>query len=262
MKRVRLTIGYDGARYAGWQLQSNAISVQQRLEEALGRLTGETARVTGASRTDAGVHAAGQVAHFDTESAIPGEKFSFALNTMLPGDIRVSDSCDAPEGFHARYGAKAKLYRYLWYNAPHASALLANRSAHVCGALDAGRMRAEAQAMLGTHDFAAFAASGSQIKTTVRTIRRIDVCRMEERVMLLVEGDGFLYNMVRILAGTLTGVGSGRMEPGAIGRALDSRDRLDLGVTAPAQGLTLMRVYYEDLSEAEEYFCRMQKAGW
>jgi tRNA pseudouridine38-40 synthase len=245
-RRVRLTVEYDGTAYSGWQRQLNAVSVQQRLEEAVKKLTGEEISITGASRTDAGVHALGQVAHFDTASRIPGDKFCFALNTVLPDDIRVSASSETRPDFHARFGASGKLYRYLIHNHAHASAIGRSTHAHAIYPLDEERMHEEAQQAVGTHDFAAFAASGSIVKDTVRTIREARVLRSETEVEFLVRGNGFLYNMVRILAGTLIAVGSGKLEPGAISRALQSKNRLDLGVTAPAHGLTLMRVYYDD----------------
>ena len=240
-----MTVEYDGTNYAGWQRQANALAVQQVIEEKLGRLTGERIVVHGASRTDAGVHALGQSIHFDTESRIPGEKFSFALNTMLPPDIRISASEDAPEGFHARFSTVGKRYRYLFYDAPHAGALNRNTHAHSIYPLKDDLMRLEAKALIGTHDFAAFAASGSVVKDTVRTIWRADVDREGHDVRLIVEGSGFLYNMVRIIAGTLRDIGSGKLEPGALARAIETRDRLDLGVTAPAHGLTLMEVFYQ-----------------
>ena len=244
MRRIQLTIEYDGTNYAGWQRQSNALTVQQVLEEALSRLTGERIVIHGASRTDAGVHALGQCAHFDTDSRIPGEKFSYAVNTMLPPDIRVSRSLDAAEGFHARFSAQGKRYRYLFYDAPHAGALNRLTHAHSIYPLNDERMRKEAQALLGTHDFAAFAASGSVVRDTVRTIWRADVTRNGHDVSLVVEGNGFLYNMVRIIAGTLRDIGSGKLDNGALSRAIETGDRLDLGVTAPAHGLTLMEVFY------------------
>ena len=245
-RRIRLTVEYDGTAYAGWQRQINAMSVQQRREEAIEKLTGVATGVTGASRTDAGVHALGQVAHFDTSSRIPGEKFCFALNTVLPPDIRVSASEETRPDFHARFDANGKLYRYLIHNHAHASALGRNTHAHAIYPLDEYLMHEEAQLAVGTHDFAAFAASGSIVKDTVRTIYEARVLRNECEVEFLVRGSGFLYNMVRILAGTLIAVGGGKMEPGAIARAIESKSRLDLGVTAPAQGLTLLRVYYDD----------------
>ena len=245
MRRIHLIVEYDGTAYAGWQRQANAMTVQEKLERAIRKLTGEELCVSGASRTDAGVHALGQSAHFDTDSRIPADKFSFALNTMLPPDIRVTRSEEVPLEFHARFSTKGKRYRYLFHAAPHAGALTRNTHAHVIYPLDVEKMQAEAQDLVGTHDFAAFAASGSVVKDTVRTIYRAEVTREGSEIRLIVEGSGFLYNMVRIIAGTLIGVGSGKLEPGAFRRAIASGDRLDLGITAPAHGLTLMEVFYD-----------------
>ena len=256
-ERIRLVLEYDGTAYSGWQRQINAMSVQQRLEEALKKLTGETIVTTGSSRTDAGVHSLGQTVHFDMATPIPPEKVAFALNTCLPPDIRVRSSCAAPggeDGFHARFHATGKVYRYLIYNSPHASALGCRYSAHVSAPLDEHLMDSEAQALIGRHDFAAFAASGSVAKDTVREMYRASVTRRGPRVMLLVHGGGFLYNMVRILAGTLIEVGAGKRAPGAIERAISSGNRLDLGITAPPQGLTLMRVFYGDDEQAAGIF--------
>ena len=244
MRRIHLVVEYDGTDYAGWQRQSNAMTVQEQLERAVKRLTGETVCVSGASRTDAGVHALGQSAHFDTESRIPADKFSFALNTLLPPDIRVVKSEEVAAVFHSRFSGHGKRYRYLIHAAPHAGALNRRTHAHVIYPLDVEKMQREALDLVGTHDFAAFAASGSVVKDTVRTIYRADVYRNGSEICLIVEGNGFLYNMVRIIAGTLIGVGSGKLEPGAFRRAIESGSRLDLGVTAPAHGLTLMEVFY------------------
>ena len=246
LRRIALTVAYDGTAYAGWQRQINATAVQQVLEEALEALTGASTAVTGASRTDAGVHALGQVAHFDTLSRIPAEKFAFALNTRLPRDIRVVESKAVAPDFHARFGASGKRYRYQIHNQPHAPALERHYRWHVPLPLDLIRMRREAQTVLGTHDFAAFAASGSCAKDTVRTVTAITIGQEGELVTLFVEGNGFLYNMVRILAGTLTDIGCGKCAEGAIAKALANTDRLALGQTAPAHGLTLMRVWYPE----------------
>lgn len=245
MRRIQLIVEYDGTNYAGWQRQKNAMSVQQMVEDTLSKLTKEKIVIHGASRTDAGVHAQGQSAHFDTESRIPADKFSYALNTMLPPDIRIRESRQVPDDFHARFSTKGKRYRYLFHVHPHASAIHRHTHAHVIYPLDVDLMHREAQALVGTHDFAAYAASGSVVKDTVRTIYRVDVTRDGEEVKLVIEGKGFLYNMVRIIAGTLIGVGSGNIEPGAFARAIESGNRLDLGVTAPAHGLTLMEVFYD-----------------
>ena len=243
-RRFVLVCEYDGTAYCGWQRQINGPSVQQALEEALSRLTGEPVAVTGSSRTDAGVHALGLCAHFDSATRIPPDKLAFALNTMLPPDIRIRESGPAPEGFHARYSACGKVYRYVFFNSRHDCAIGRQYAAHVPLELDERLMHAEAQALLGTHDFAAFAASGSVATSTVRTIYRAQVKRDGEQVTLTVLGDGFLYNMVRIIAGTLMEDGTGKRAPGAIARAIATGDRLALGQTAPAKGLTLMRVLY------------------
>ena len=244
--RIKLTIEYDGTAYAGWQRQENALAVQQVIEEALTKLTRARVVIAGASRTDAGVHALGQTAHFDTESRIPPDKYAFALNTMLPADIRIRKSEAVSEDFHARFSNKGKRYRYLIYQSPHAGALNRNTHAHVIYPLDDEKMRRELTVLIGTHDFAAFAASGSVVKDTVRTIYSASLTRRGDELELLVEGSGFLYNMVRIIAGTLISVGAGRLEEGAFARAIQSGNRLDLGVTAPAHGLTLMEVYYRE----------------
>lgn len=247
MRRFKLLLEYDGCAYAGWQRQLNAMSVQQRVEEALRRLTGESElTITGASRTDAGVHALGQTAHFDSDTAIPAEKLSFALNTLLPDDIRVRHSQEVSTSFHARFSAIGKEYRYWYYAHPHASALYRNLSWHVIYPLDLEKMRLEAMTMLGTHDFAPFAASGSVVKDTRRTVDAISLSEAGPFIELRVHGNGFLYNMVRILAGTLAQVGSGKRAPGAIERALETGSRLELGATAPPQGLTLLRVDYPE----------------
>lgn len=245
-RRIALTVSYDGTGYAGWQRQQNATGVQQVLEEALSKLGGETLAVTGASRTDAGVHALGQVVHFDTRSRIPGDKYAYAVNTHLPPDIRVTASREVDPAFHARYGARGKTYRYQIHNSPHASAIYRDQRAHVVPYLDVETMHEAAQAVLGTHDFRAFAASGSEAKTTVRDITRIAVTRDVELVELTVSGRSFLYNMVRILAGTLIYIGIGKLPPEVLTRALASGDRLDLGITAPAHGLTLMEIVYDE----------------
>ena len=249
-KRYLLTVAYDGTAYCGWQAQKNGPSVQETLETALSRLLGVFTRVTGASRTDAGVHALGQRAHFDAATGIPAEKLPFALNTMLPPDVRVTEGLQVPDDFHARFSVERKTYTYRIHNAPHASALYRNLTAHVPVALDDRLMHAAAQALVGTHDFAAFCAAGGSARTTVRTLHSVDVRREGERVTLTVCGNAFLYNMVRIIAGTLIDIGHGKLPPDCLQKALVSRDRLDLGVTAPACGLELTRIEYPMLKDA------------
>lgn len=246
MQRILLTIEYDGTNYAGWQRQLNGLAVQQVVEEALTRACGERIVITGASRTDAGVHALGQAAHFDTASRIPPEKYPFVLNTMLPRDVRVQTGRAVPQGFHARFMTCGKQYTYRIINSRHGSALLRSSHVHVPVPLDAALMHTAAQDLLGTHDFAAFQASGGTAKTTVRTIDRVNVERAGDVITLTVHGDAFLYNMVRIIAGTLIEIGQGKRAPDAFVRALRSLDRLDLGLTAPPHGLELTRVEYPE----------------
>lgn len=244
-KRILLTVSYDGTAYVGWQYQDNGPSIQDEIEKALQKALGTFVRVTGASRTDAGVHALGQRAHFDTCSSIPPEKYPFVLNRYLPEDIRVTEARQVPEDFHARFQAVGKMYTYRIHNAPHASAILRNCTAHVPVWLDEEAMRRCARPLIGTHDFIAFCAAGGQAKTSVRTIDFFDAQRQDTEVTLRVHGNGFLYNMVRIIAGTLIDVGHGRLPEDCITRALESKNRLDLGVTAPACGLELTKVEYE-----------------
>ena len=243
--RVLLTVSYDGTNYAGWQLQENAVAVQQRLEEALEKLIHTPIRVTGASRTDAGVHALGQRVHFDTVSRIPADKYPFALNTCLPPDIRVLEGKNVSGDFHARFDAKGKKYTYRIHNAPHASAIYRNITAHVPYQLDIKRMQKALPDLLGTHDFAAFQVSGGTAKTTVRTLTDVRLEKDGDLLTLTVHGNAFLYNMVRIIAGTMLDIGMGRKEPDAFRKAIETGDRLALGVTAPACGLELSQIFYD-----------------
>jgi len=255
-RRIRLQVEYDGARYAGWQRQAGLPTVQQELEDALGKLMGvKRVIIHGASRTDAGVHAVGQVAHFDCTVGIPAEKVAFALNTMLPEDIRIRASALVGPDFHARFQAKGKIYRYGIWNHRHASAMHRLYHAHVPTPLNLHLMRREMQSMLGVHDFRAFEASGGLMTGKERTVRTVHNVQLEQNgpcLHLMICGNAFLYNMVRIFAGTLIDVGRQRVQPGAIARALDSGDRLQLGITAPANGLTLLRVFYGNPGDQDE----------
>lgn len=243
-RRILLTVSYDGTQYSGWQYQENAPSVQDALEKALQQAVGKFTRVTGASRTDAGVHALGQRVHFDTDATIPPEKYPFVLNRFLPPDIRVWEARQVAPTFHARYQAEGKWYTYRIHNAPHASAIYRNLTWHVPLPLDAEKMHRAAQRLLGTHDFAAFAAAGGSAKTTVRTIDSVSVERQGDMITLKIHGNAFLYNMVRIIAGTLVYIGQDKLDEACITRAIESGSRLELGVTAPAAGLELTRVEY------------------
>ena len=246
MKRILLTVEYDGTNYAGWQRQINGLAVQQVLEETLQKATKERIVITGASRTDAGVHALGQAVHFDTESRIPPEKYPFVLNTMLPRDVRVHSGREVPEGFHARFMTCGKRYTYRIVNSRHASAIRRNTHVHVPLPLDLAPMQEAAKQLLGTHDYAAFQAAGGTAKTTIRTITKAELVQFGDEIILTVEGDAFLYNMVRIIAGTLIEIGLGRRSVNAFSEAYETLDRLSLGVTAPPQGLELTKVYYPE----------------
>ena len=243
-KRVLLTIEYDGSAYCGWQRQLNGPSVQQKVEEALFKVTGERIGIIGASRTDAGVHALGQRAHFDMGSNIPADKVPFALNTRLPRDIRVTAGREVDEHFHARFDAAGKEYGYLIYNRRHPSALLRDLSAHVSVRLDESAMERACRHLPGTHDFAAFQAAGGTAKTTIRRIDSVSVGRQGDEIRLVIYGTAFLYNMVRIIAGTLIAIGLKRLPPDALARGIETRDRLALGPTAPASGLVLEKIWY------------------
>jgi tRNA pseudouridine38-40 synthase len=244
MRNIKLIIEYEGTGYHGWQSQVNAHAVQDVIQGAVRRLTGEEVKLNGSSRTDAGVHALGQVANFFTCSAIPAEKFSYALNSVLPGDIVIKRSEEAGPDFHSRYSAKGKKYRYIIHNSVQPSALLRNRAFHVSRGLDFEAMKKAAAYFRGTHDFAAFRAAGSSVKTSVRTVTDISLCRKGELAELEISGDGFLYNMVRIIAGTLVEVGAGKIPPGDIPSIIKGGDRDRAGKTAPAQGLYLVEVRY------------------
>ena len=246
MKRILLTLEYDGTAYAGWQRQVNGLAVQQVLEEALASACGHPVTVTGASRTDAGVHALDQKVHFDTDCSIPPDKYSFVLNTMLPPDIRATDSQEVPADFHARFLTSGKTYTYRIWNARHGSALRRNTHWHVPVPLAEAPVRRALEDLPGRHDFAAFQAAGGTAKTTVRTVREAGLVIRGSEWILTVSGDAFLYNMVRIIAGTAAEIGLGRLGPGAFNRAFETLDRLSLGMTAPAHGLELTRVYYPE----------------
>ena len=252
--RIRLVIEYDGTGYSGWQRQDRDPSVQQAIEEALAVLTGERITLHGAGRTDAGVHAMGQTAHFDTQSRIPPDKFSFALNTLLPPDIRIRESGEADAHFHARFDAKAKHYRYIIKNGPHASALERNRSMHVPLPLDIEKMQRAAGYLVGEHDFSAFTSAQLRPKSAVRTVYGIQVSQNGGFVHIDVLGSGFLYNMVRIIAGTLMYVGIGKLKAEDMPAILESRDRRRAGITAQPQGLFLMEVRYDEKKPLDSGF--------
>jgi tRNA pseudouridine38-40 synthase len=249
-RTFRLTLEFDGADFQGWQIQpSGRRTVQGELEIALARVTGERARTVGSSRTDAGVHAEGLVASVRLDTALEPERLQRALNGSLPEDVAVREVALAPDGFDARRDATGKLYRYSLWNAPERAPLLRRRALCLLRPLDLERIRAAAAQLVGRHDFASFQAAGSEVTTTVRTLRRLDVTGAAgEAVDFWFEGDGFLRQMVRNLSGTLIEVGSGRRDPEGMTALLAARDRRRAGPTAPAHGLTLVSVRYGDSS--------------
>lgn len=251
MRRIRLIISYDGTNYVGWQVQPNGVSVQALLEKALFELTGEQIRVEGSGRTDSGVHAKAQVAHFDTEARMAADKFAIAMNMHLPPDIRVlfSEECDLT--FHARFSAKRKIYSYTVQLGPHADVFLRTTSLHLHYIPDVEAMQKAAAAVIGTHDFNAFKCADSSMENTVRTITRSEWNRNGNLLVYTVEGNGFLYNMVRILVGTMLEIGSGKRPVSDMENAIETGSRTSAGATAPARGLRLERVIYPDFDTEE-----------
>lgn len=247
MKKVVLQISYDGTSYAGWQRQANACSVQEIVEKGIENLTQQRVNLFSASRTDAGVHALAQYASFEDASSIPAEKFSFALNTKLPDDIRVVRSFKVPEAFNCRYDVLYKSYLYRIFPSIHASALFRNFSYHVPVPLNFSTMQDAANFIVGEHNFQAFEATGGQTKSKVRHMFSSEVFWENDFLCYRVKGDGFLYNMVRIIAGTLVDIGSGKLEPTCISEAFVTGDRRCLGHTAPAHGLVLEQIVYPKL---------------
>lgn len=245
MKRVKLVVAYDGTNYHGWQVQDNGITIEEVLNRTISKLVQEDIKVIGASRTDAGVHACGNVAVFDTESRIPGDKFSFALNQRLPEDIRIQESCEVDADFHPRYADTVKTYEYNILNRRFEMPSKRLYAAFCYYPMDIERMNQAAAYLVGEHDFKSFCSAGAQVQTTVRTIYAVNVTKEDDMVHIRITGNGFLYNMVRIIAGTLMQVGTGLMEPEQVKEILEARDRSKAGPTAVAKGLTLVEIRYE-----------------
>lgn len=244
MKRVKLTVAYDGTNYCGWQVQPNGITVQEVLNQCLSEFTGEKIETIGASRTDAGVHALGNVAVFDTEMRMPGDKFSFALNQRLPEDIRIQKSEEVDADFHPRYVKSRKTYEYRILNRRFPIPTERFYSHFTYIPLDIEKMREAADYLVGEHDFKSFCGTGAQVKTTVRTVKEIQIEKDEDKITIRITGEGFLYNMVRIIAGTLMDIGGGLYPPEKMQEILEAKDRKKAGPTAPARGLTLMEIQY------------------
>jgi tRNA pseudouridine38-40 synthase len=246
--KFKLTIAYDGSNYEGWQVQKTGTGVQQKVEEALAKLFPSHPRVHSSSRTDTGVHALGMVAHFEVapgECKMPPRKLALALNAWLPPDVRVLTATRARGEFHARFDAAGKQYRYFVWNHPAMNPLLRHTAWHVSRPLELAAMRRAAAFFVGKHDFQSFAANPGYTKEcTVRTISRCDLKRQGRQLTFIIEGDGFLYKMCRGIVGTLVQVGMGKFPATAIKPMLAKKDRRVAGVTAPAHGLVLWKVYY------------------
>ena len=254
MKRVKLVVAYDGTNYRGWQVQKNGVTIAEELNRALKELTGEEIQVHGASRTDAGVHAMGNVAVFDTEARMAGDKFVFALNQRLPEDIRVQDSCEVPMDFHPRFQKTVKTYEYRILNREFELPPYRLNTYFFRRKLDVERMKAACPYFLGEHDFKSFCSIHTQAETTVRTIYSLEVEEQKlsgqgRLICIRVTGNGFLYNMVRILAGTLIQTGLGAYAPEDMAGILEACDRQAAGPTAPAKGLTLVGMRYPEYPE-------------
>jgi tRNA pseudouridine38-40 synthase len=245
VRTIKLTLEYDGTDYVGWQVQPNGRSIQAELERALSKLLKEPVKVTGAGRTDSGVHARGQVASFTTARAVPLRAFVAGVSALLPRDIAVVDAEEREPGFDARRSARGKIYRYRIVNRPVRAPLERRWCWEIFRPLDVDAMSRAAGALVGRHDFSAFRASDCEAATTVREVRRLEVGREGERLVIEIEATAFLKHMVRNIVGTLAEVGLGKRQPGSVEQVLASRDRTLAGVTAPAHGLCLEKVFYE-----------------
>lgn len=244
MKRILLTISYDGTAYHGWQVQENAVTVQEVLSGALGQILKENTAVTGTSRTDSGVHAHEFTCHFDCGDNIPLEAFLKGLNSVLPSDIAVTDCKVVENDFHARYNAKGKTYCYYIYNSNKKEPFVSRYSWQIERNLDIGKMNDFAKSIIGKHDFYAFSSSGRTVEDTVRTISECSFTREGDFVKLTVTANGFLYNMVRIIVGTAVAVSDGKVNVSDIPEIIKNKNRDGLGITAPAKGLFLEKVHY------------------
>jgi tRNA pseudouridine38-40 synthase len=238
--RVKLVVAYDGTNYCGWQVQPNGVSVQQVLNETLSELFQQPISVVGASRTDAGVHALGNVCAFDVDTRMPGEKIAYALNQRLPEDIVIQESAEVDADFHPRFSKSDKTYEYRILNRRFADPTLRHNTYFFHHKLDVDRMQQAAEYLVGEHDFTSFASVKSQVNSFIRTIYEASVTRDGDIIVIRVTGNGFLYNMVRIIAGTLIEIGNDRRPVTSIREALEAKNRSAAGPTAPAEGLTMI----------------------
>jgi tRNA pseudouridine38-40 synthase len=244
-QRYKCTVAYDGSAYHGFQLQLNAFTVQEALEKALSTMHKQPRKIYGSGRTDAGVHAKGQVFHFDSELDIEPERWTRAFNTILKRDIRILETVKVEPNFHARFNVRKKEYRYFIQTSPIEDPFRRLYAYHVHQALNLTAMQEAAQSFLGEHDFTAFSSAKSEKKNRVRTIYRLELIPSDDEIMVICEGNGFLYNMVRIMVGTLIEIGQGKKEVEQVQQALIEKDRNLVGQTVPAHGLTLWQVTYD-----------------
>ncbi len=245
MRNLKITIQYNGSNYCGWQKQPDSLGIQGTIERAIYEITKEDVKITGSGRTDAGVHALGQVANFKIKSNIPTNRIPNALNAKLPKDIVIVDCEEVSEEFHSRYSSNSKTYRYMIYNNQYRSPIYKDISYQVKYDIDLEKIKREANYLIGEHDFKGFMSSGSSVTDTIRTIYKIDIKEEKEEGLIILEitGNGFLYNMVRIIVGTLVDIGRGRLDK-SLKEIIKSKDRGECGHTAPAHGLFLKKVYY------------------
>lgn len=244
MRNIKLIIEYDGKGFNGWQKQPGKPNIQGEIENAIERITGEEVELYASGRTDAGVHAIAQTANFKTNSNIPIEKLCLAINSQLKNSIVIKEATEVDEKFHCRYNCKGKKYRYIINNSTNGSAIYRGLEYHMPVKLDVDKMREAAKYFVGTHDFKAFKSSGTSSKSSVREIYTAEVTKENERITIELTGSGFLYNMVRIISGTLVDVGLGKIKPEEIKDIIESKDRTRAGKTLPAHGLYLVEVYY------------------
>ena len=245
MRNIKLTIEYDGKDFNGWQKQPNKLNIQGTIEKAIEKITGERVELMASGRTDRGVHALGQVANFKTNSKLPIEKFPIAINSNMKSSIKIKHAEEVDERFHSRLSCKRKTYRYVINNSKYGSSIYRNLETHIPIKLNVDKMKEAIKDFEGEHDFKAFRASGTSSKSSVRTIYKAEIIeRLDERIWIELTGNGFLYNMVRIISGTLVDVGLGKIEPKEIKNIIESKDRQKAGKTLAPQGLFLVNVEY------------------
>lgn len=244
MRNIKLTIEYDGKKFGGWQKQPNELNIQGEIEQAIKQITGEDVELNASGRTDSGVHALGQVANFKTNSNLDIEKFAVAINSKLKKSIVIKKAEEVPENFHARYNCKGKKYRYIINNSYQGTAIYRDLECHIPQKLDIEKMQEGIKFFEGKHDFKGFKASGTSGKSTVREIYKAEVKQDGKRIIIELTGNGFMYNMVRIISGTIVDVGLGKITPNQIPDIINAKDRTKAGKTLPASGLYLVEVYY------------------